>query len=465
MGEYDRYEDEDLDEYEEDDYEQVEEDAGEDEDEYEEEEDPRPTKEVLDYLELRQRLKEEKRKKLKKESGTVNGSSREKNNVIPKDSYGSFFGPSQPVIAQRVIQESKSLLENPNLAAKVIKSSQTSNRSSSSVLSVSKSQASAQRPKVANGLQKKVEMIKNTRDYSFLLSDDAELPAPKKVPPPRNVSAPKPEARSAQVSERSKDFLSSNGRKVSSSREDKKPTVSVNRMQPKVGADRLASGGKQVQTSVDSRKHLVASNGTLSHHRKQLSSSTSSGPGRPVVSKGVPSKVLVGGAEKKVAVPVAKTSAPAMHKPSSSKLHAPVSKQSFPRKEEYQASGKPKVLPKQPVPPPKPKQVMQPPPKTSTRDTSRDERPRKRPMRRDNDEDPEQAISMIRKMFGYNPKRYQDADDDCAMETGFDDIMREEKRSARIAKKEDDEELLKMEEEERRERLRKDARKRKLSHR
>lgn len=38
-------------------------------------------------------------------------------------SYGSFFGPSQPVIAQRVIQESKSLLENPDLAAKIYKNS------------------------------------------------------------------------------------------------------------------------------------------------------------------------------------------------------------------------------------------------------------------------------------------------------------------------------------------------------
>lgn len=37
-------------------------------------------------------------------------------------SYGSFFGPSQPVIAQRVIQESKSLLENPHLASRVSKS-------------------------------------------------------------------------------------------------------------------------------------------------------------------------------------------------------------------------------------------------------------------------------------------------------------------------------------------------------
>lgn len=76
-------EDEDLDEYEEDDYEQ--EGKGADEDEYEEEEAPKPTKEVLDYLELRQRLKEEKRKKLNKESGSVKGSSREKKNAIPND--------------------------------------------------------------------------------------------------------------------------------------------------------------------------------------------------------------------------------------------------------------------------------------------------------------------------------------------------------------------------------------------
>ncbi|KAH6759138.1 Leucine-rich repeat family protein [Perilla frutescens var. frutescens] len=37
--------------------------------------------------------------------------------------YGSFFGPSQPIIAQRVIQESKSLLENPDLAARFSKTS------------------------------------------------------------------------------------------------------------------------------------------------------------------------------------------------------------------------------------------------------------------------------------------------------------------------------------------------------
>lgn len=45
--------------------------------------------------------------------------------VICCCSYGSFFGPSQPVIAQRVIQESKSLLENRHLVPKPSNTHQT----------------------------------------------------------------------------------------------------------------------------------------------------------------------------------------------------------------------------------------------------------------------------------------------------------------------------------------------------
>lgn len=36
----------------------------------------------------------------------------------------------------------------------------------------------------------KVQKLKDTRDYSFLLSEDAEFPAPAKEPPPRNLRAP-----------------------------------------------------------------------------------------------------------------------------------------------------------------------------------------------------------------------------------------------------------------------------------
>lgn len=39
-------------------------------------------------------------------------------------------------------------------------------------------------------MQRKVEKLKDTRDYSFLFSDDAEPPAPSKESQPRNISVP-----------------------------------------------------------------------------------------------------------------------------------------------------------------------------------------------------------------------------------------------------------------------------------
>lgn len=108
------------------------------EDDEEEEEQEVPPKEELEYLELRQKIKESIRKKLGK--GSVNAqSSQDRRKKLPYNEYvlaiinhllffwqllqhltglclfcsfGSFFGPSRPVISSRVIQESKSLLEN-----------------------------------------------------------------------------------------------------------------------------------------------------------------------------------------------------------------------------------------------------------------------------------------------------------------------------------------------------------------
>lgn len=181
--EYDDY----LDEYEDEGEDQEEEEAG--EEEYEDEEPQQPSQELLEYLELRQRLKEDIRKQRKKELG---GGSREiKKNASSRDNFGSFFGPSQPVISHRVIQESKSLLENPNLAAKVMKSSNSqSNKSVASKPAGSKAPTSNHAPKVTNGLKRKIDMVKNTRDYSFLLSDDAELPGPSRGSLTQKVSAP-----------------------------------------------------------------------------------------------------------------------------------------------------------------------------------------------------------------------------------------------------------------------------------
>lgn len=53
----------------------------------------------------------------------------------------------------------------------------------------------------------------------------------------------------------------------------------------------------------------------------------------------------------------------------------------------------------------------------------------------------------IRKMFKYNPDKYEDDRDTRNMEAGFHDILKEEKRSGLIARKEDQIELKRIEEE------------------
>ncbi|XP_051150673.1 protein spt2-like isoform X2 [Andrographis paniculata] len=465
MRGYARDEYENWDEYEED-GDEYEEEGG--DDGYEEPE--QPTQEQLEYLALRQKLKESIRKQMKKEAGVTNASYRDKTSTLRKDNYGSFFGPSQPVIAQRVIQESRSLLENPDLAAKITKSHTTKKKSSGSAAYAPSKPQSNSRPTVVNGVKKKVQMLKDTRDYSFLLSEDADFPAPSKNPPPRTVSTPKSDARPAQVPPKTKQFVNDRGREIphaSHSRDVRKPMVPSIQNKPKVGMQR--SNGK---LPVEPRK-------------QQLVNNNGSGPGRPLPPKGAPSKTSVP-ATRKVTPPVAKHTVAGSQRPiPSSQQHAAVRRQpssqlqhglqrrSPPRgqssvvnkssvqRKEYHETSRPKALTKQPLPPSR-DQMRRPLTKPSA--PRHEERPKPKPKRRlDDDSDDENAINMIRKMFGYNPNKFRDDDDVSDMEAGFDDIMREEKRSAKIARKEDEEQLRLIEEEERRERMRSAKKKQKVS--
>ncbi|KAJ7953468.1 protein SPT2-like [Quillaja saponaria] len=396
LEDYDDYEDEgDEQEYE-------------DEEEEEEEEQPRkPTKEELEYLELRQRLKESIRKQMKKEKGSAYSNSSKKK--LPYDNYGSFFGPSQPVIAQRVIQESKSLLETQHLASRV---------SNSHHVNKNKTTNGASRPSAINLLPKirneqtKVQKLKDTRDYSFLLSDDAELPAPRKELPPRKVSVPTSEGRPSQVPGKSK--------------------------QP------LRDSGKHIQ---DSRKQLGRDNG--------------SGPGLPVGQKGLPSRAAVTAMENKSSIPGIKNNVNGMQKPLSSKMQSSAPKHHLQQKKEPREPIKPKIMPKQPVTSSKP-QINKPLKQNPSRTTLQDHRFKKKPVDQFSDDEDARALSELRQMFRFRRDRYVDDDDDSDMEAGFEDIMREERRSAKIARKEDEEQLRLIEEEEKRERQRKLAKRRKL---
>ncbi|KAH6810235.1 hypothetical protein C2S51_023997 [Perilla frutescens var. frutescens] len=413
---------------------------------------------------MRQKLKESIRKQMKKDTGTANSGSRDKVNALRKDNYGSFFGPSQPIIAQRVIQESKSLLENPDLAARFSKTSHKEKKISISAPVSSKSQVNHP-PRVANGLKKKVEMLKNTRDYSFLLAEDAEVPASSKGPPLRNVSAPKSDARSADLMPRSRPVVDNNGR------DGRKPMHPSSQSKPKVRLDRLVNNGKSL---AESMKQFGSNNGR---------------PGRPPVPKAVPSKSSVP-TTGKVTQSVAKNIISDARKPTSSTVqpvarkHTPSNLQSGNKRptpshgqpsvlkrrlhRDYQETSKPKVISKHALPSSKVQLKRSPPPQKHLPATLQDERPKAKPKRQLRDEDSEDAnaIDLIRQMFRYNPNKFRDDDDDSDNEpmlASFDDITREEKRSAKIARKEDEEELRKIEEEEKRAKMRL-AKKRKMGH-
>jgi protein SPT2 len=446
---------ENLDEYEEDGEEQEEEGSGEEEyeeqeeeDEEEEEEAPHHTQEELEYLELRKLLKEDIRKQRKKESGSSLENTKENTEKLAYSKFGSFFGPSQPVIAQRVIQESKSLLENQHLAAKVSRPNHDKHRSSTSTGAGSKVQAHGHRPKENEG-KVSAQKLKEKRDYSFLLSDDAELPAPTKDPPPQHVSVPNSEARSAQVPPIGKQSLNKTVRRVPNSRG--KSTSTGGQMHPKAGSHKLTSASRPILTSVERRKNLGNSNG--------------SGPGRPLVPKDLASKKPAATSERRLPAAVAKNSPLSAQKQPSSKVQPSASKQPsilkrhMGEKKEFQEYRKEKVLPKP--------QIKRPPAKVSSRPTLQKERVKKKVVRQyssDEYDEDEDAIRQIREIMGYNPNKYRGRDeDDRGMEANFHDILREENRSARLARQEDEEELRKIEEEERRERERLKAKKRKVS--
>ncbi|XP_024988059.1 uncharacterized protein LOC112522937 isoform X3 [Cynara cardunculus var. scolymus] len=439
MGRYD------LDEYEEyeDEGEYQEEDVG------EEEEDHPPTKEELEYLHLRQKLKESIRKKMKKDLSSGLTNSKEKKSKMPYDNFGSFFGPSKPVIAQRVIQESKSLLENPHLAARVSKAKNVQNKGGASTPVVSKPQKLEQHREVINLAKPKakIQMLRDTRDYSFLLSE-ADLPAPTKNPP-KSLPATKPEVHPSQ-----RKPISNIGREVINGGEDRK-------MLPKVSQMRVKAGPSGQKPSTASKL-----NSTSLEPRKQLGRNDGSGSARPSAPKTLPLKAPMVRKEKVISASVAKGSMPSLHKPLHSKPAPSVHKKPVAQKRDDRESSKGNVIAKKPVLSSKP-QIKQQPAKLPP-SAQQKERLKKRPVRSySDDEHDDRAISMIRSMFRYNPSRYRGVndDDDSDMEAGFDDIMMEEKRSARIAAKEDEEELRKIEEEERRERMRKAAKKRKLNQR
>ncbi|MCL7034050.1 hypothetical protein MKW94_006982 [Papaver nudicaule] len=486
---------ENLDEYEDDGFIEHDDDDGfiehddqmyEDEEEEEEEaqeEVRKPTKEEMDFLKVRQQIKETMRKQqMKKENASATGNSQERK----RHNYGSFFGPSQPVIAQRVIQESKSLLENPHLAARVLNPhhSLPSKKSPAPTKAAPRPGVREQPLKVVSMEKQKARILKDARDYSFLNSEDAELPASTKLLPSRTGSVPNSDARSAQLSSKSPKSVSSTSRPVLNGREQR-PVVSVgHRVQSKPGQHKPTPGSRPDSASVN--------------HRKQLGSSIGNGPGQPQGRNGFPPKPSVqmkpstlnrtsapdrtprahitgrnvsSSVGKRPQSDLRKTVLPRPHssisglqkpllKPQPSKSgmqRAPSKPHPYEQRKDFREQDRSR-LPKQLVPSSsaaKAKASKNPSHPSATKDRRRN---------RSMSPDPSDVRQMVRQLFNYNPNKYGDDEDDRGMEAGFKDILREEQRSARIAHQEDEEQRILIEEEERRERERMKKRRKLSSH-
>ncbi|KAF3774184.1 hypothetical protein EJ110_NYTH53722 [Nymphaea thermarum] len=468
--------DRELDEYEENEqyednhqYEEEEEEAAY-KDENNEEEDPQLTKDQLEYLERRQKLKEIVRQKMKKENDLVLVSAKEKKSSS-RDSFGSFFGPSQPFVAKRVIEERRGMLDLHHIT-------------------ISGSKAASQRIALCLQTKLKTQKLKEARDYSFLLSGDAEFPAPAKDPSPQPKVLPTFDAWSSQVTANRKPSVSKPANALRAVH-GKQETVSAGRPPLRFGAEKGApatklksSGGtRKIPASISGNgepRKPPAGNAGNGGHRKLPAGNAGNGEPRKIAAgngepgklpagnagygelrklpagnarKGEPGKLPAGNGRNGLGRPIGTKvpgeklrgatldhrkaiSATNNHKPSVSAPKTPLPKQQ---------NGNPqKQLPSRP---------------TSTK------RPKKRPADEYSDDEGSGGDyrSLIRQMFRYDPNRYRGMDeDDSDMEVDFRRIQAEERRSARIAKEEDERELALIEEEETRERERKETKRRKI---
>ncbi|XP_074574349.1 uncharacterized protein LOC141830816 [Curcuma longa] len=474
-----------YDEYEED-YDEYEEEAS----EHDREEEPKPrkpTKEEQDFLKLREQLKDQIRKKMKRENASAFGcssQSQQSKRTNNGNKFGSFFGPSEPVIASRVIEESKSIRETKHIIENRSSSVIPKREGSSSAATISNHQH-CQQPKVVNEIKRKAQALKDMRDYSFLLSDDADLPDAKEENRPRS-SAPKANGQPVQRPSPAHSKLPMNKSVNSASISNglRKTDPSKQLMQRKTGPTREAPVNRPKPASAESKTGMVGnasgkSVGNNTMQRRVPGQVVGSNRSVQVVSSNRPAQVagsirpaqiVVSNRPAQVVGSIRPAQVVGSNRPPSKVANDPRLKkdistvrQQLPPQRHHPEQRRPtqgtdqaRKIVKQPMPPPRPQ-----PSKQNLSRSNYDERPKKRPAPRSlSDDDEDDYRSLIRGMFRYNPNKYAgDDEDDSDMEVGFDTIQREERRSSFIAKKEDDEQLRLIEEEEERERQRKQRKK------
>ncbi|CAN6279466.1 unnamed protein product [Urochloa humidicola] len=429
----------DIDEEVEEEYKQVEEVEVEAEEEEEEEEAPAGQQEILS---LRERLKEEiRRKNAAMAAGTCKAACSSFVNQImmppAKDRYGTFFGPAKPVLARRVIEEgcSSIMIERQNVPSR--KGAQLVSKVQSGTVE------NLQKPKFVSEEKRKVDALRENRDYSSLFSDDADTPQPTNAQPDNRppLLVPKSESHvrglinsaTSKASTGQPARLSSKDHALVQARVHSKagslgkdPPADRRRM---IGAGIKGSNlpnmkkktpglmpslsSQKLQPSVQSKRPLASVPGQRQQQpgfqgqkmQQQLQSQTPAGNSRQQSLKGRRPDGSVQGRR--------------IGQNGSAELHGRL------KSEQKQLGPSSKLKASRPVE------------KCAVKRNSNDE-----------------VSSMIRKIFNYNPHKFIPGgdEDDPNMEVGFASIEKEERRSAALARKEDEEQLLLIQEEERHER-------------
>lgn len=241
-------------------------------------------------------------------------------------------------------------------------------------------------------LKRKVQKIKDNRDYSFLLSEDAELPASREQPPARSLPAlcsgmlifrrvliccffchailkltqllyDVEDARSAKFSSQSKSSAS-NVKHSNGGHEERRPVFtngytnprpgSANgRTKPRPGSSNSHSNPRPGSANGHTNPRPGSSSSHMNHrpgpklssdskpqivaNRKQLGSNSGNGPGRPAVSNGLPPKKPIVPPPKSSSQSL-KSSTPSGVKPPTAKMQSVTKYQAEPRRDMQEAN-------------------------------------------------------------------------------------------------------------------------------
>ncbi|KAK6945894.1 Chromatin SPT2 [Dillenia turbinata] len=123
--------------------------------------------EELEFLKLREQLKDKFRKQ---QCPTTVLKDTHDRKSLPHHNYGSFFGPSEPGLAQRVIKERQSIIEAHQAAQ-----AQKERNSTDQVVKPTQAQSSTNSDSIEMK-KRKIQMLKRNRDYSFLHSNSVDIP-------------------------------------------------------------------------------------------------------------------------------------------------------------------------------------------------------------------------------------------------------------------------------------------------